>query len=103
MEGHELNSTRKQSEPFGKLYCRYFHDILSEFYPNDVSMVRCQILWLLGLSHIPKPWILKDREVLTYKGCRGNYTLFISKAETHYIFNKFVSMSRSRSIYVVYL
>ena len=37
----------QQSEPLRKLYCRRFHDILSEFCLNGVSMGRCQLLWLL--------------------------------------------------------
>ena len=50
---------------------------MSEFCLNGVLMVKHQILWLLRLSPIPEPWILKDREVLSNTGCRGNYTLFL--------------------------
>ena len=49
MKGQELqwNYKRKQSEPIRKLYCRHFHDILSEFYLNGVSVDRCQFIWLI--------------------------------------------------------
>ena len=56
-----------------KLYCRYFHNILNEFYLNGVSIDRCQVWWLLVLERrlrykavvpILKPWILKEGEIL---------------------------------------
>ena len=90
MKGQELqwNYKRQQSEPLRKLYCRHFHDILSEFCLNGVSMDRCQLLWLLGSGKVvgykekipdPDPLILKEEEVLGNKGCRSNLSYKISE------------------------
>ena len=77
----QWNCERKQSETLRKLHCRHFGDILSEFCLNGVSMDRCQLLWLLRSGKvvgykveifIPDPWILKEGEILTKEGCRGN-------------------------------
>lgn len=49
MERREKKKTkkiRKQSEPLGKSYRKYFHDILSEFCLDGVTMSRYQIWWL---------------------------------------------------------
>ena len=63
MEGQGLQWNYKR-----KIHCRHFHDILSEFCLNGVSMDRCQLLWLLRSGkvvgykvEIPilDPWILK--------------------------------------------
>ena len=73
MEGQELQWNCKR-----KIHCRHFHDILSEFCLNGVSIDRCQLLWLLRSGKvvgykveipIPDPWILKEGEVLTNEGC----------------------------------
>ena len=77
----QWNCKRKQSEPFRKLYCRHFHDTLSEFCLNFVLMDRCQLLWLLCSGKvvgykveipIPDPCLLKEGEVLANEVYRGN-------------------------------
>lgn len=49
MERRDKKKTKKigkQSEPLGKSYRKYFHDILSEFCLDGVTMSRYQIWWL---------------------------------------------------------
>ena len=50
--GVAMELLKKQSEPLVKLYCIIFHNILSEFFLNGVSMDRYQIRWLLGSGKV---------------------------------------------------
>ena len=81
LKGQELqwNCKTNQGEPLQKIYFRHFHNILSKFCLNVVSMDRCQILWLVRSRKVvgckvempfPNPWVLKEGEVLTNEGCR---------------------------------
>ena len=69
------------NEPLRKLYCKHFHDILSEFCFNGVSMDKCQLLWLLRSGRvvgykvqtpIPDSWILEEGEILANECCQSN-------------------------------
>ena len=51
------NCWRKLSEPVAKFYCRYFYNILSEFYLNGISMDRYQIGWLLSSRKVVEVWV----------------------------------------------
>ena len=67
-----------KKEPLRKLYCRHFHDTLSQFCLNAVLTDICQFLWLLRSEKvvgykvqvpIPDLYILKKEEVLANEGC----------------------------------
>ena len=79
----QWNCKRKQTitKPLRKLCYIHFHDVLSEFCVNGVSMDSCKLLWLLRSGDvveykveipIPDPLILKEGEILANEGCRGH-------------------------------
>ena len=43
---------KKTKSAISKPYCRYFHNILSQFCLNDVSMDKYQIRWLLSSGKV---------------------------------------------------
>ena len=65
-----MDCNRNQSEPLQKLYCRYFHDILSF---NGVSIDGKFLMesWL-NIRRELIPCILKEGKVLANEGCRVN-------------------------------
>lgn len=69
-----MDCNRNQSEPLQKLYCRYFHDILSF---DGVSTEMCQLLWLFRsgklVEYKERTYSLhSEGKVLASEGCRVN-------------------------------